>query len=101
MNIFGDIGNTEVKICFYSSNNNLIKKLTLKTSLINQQYLNKNFSLFFKKKLSINYIIFSSVVPRTYKIFKLYLEKNFKTKCCEVKDLNLNKLNEIRDNRFG
>ena len=89
MFIFGDIGNTEVKICFYSRN----------TNLINKKYLNKSFSSLYNKKLSINNIIFSSVVPRTYKIIKLYLEKNFKIKCYEIKDLNLNKLIKIYVNR--
>ena len=99
MFIFGDIGNTEVKICFFSSNKRLKKKIILKTSLINKKYLNKSFSSLYKKKLSINNIIFSSVVPRTYKIIKLYFEKNFKIKCYEIKDLNLNKLIKIYVNR--
>ena len=99
MFIFGDIGNTEVKICFYSSNKRLKKKIILKTNLINKKYLNKSFSSLYNKKLSINNIIFSSVVPRTYKIIKLYLEKNFKIKCYEIKDLNLNKLIKIYVNR--
>ena len=99
MFIFGDIGNTEVKICFYSSNKRLKKKIILKTNLINKKYLSKSFSSLYNKKLSINNIIFSSVVPRTYKIIKLYLEKNFKIKCYEIKDLNLNKLIKIYVNR--
>ncbi len=99
MFIFGDIGNTEVKICFYSRNKRLKKKIILKTNLINKKYLSKNFSSLYNKKLSINNIIFSSVVPRTYKIIKLYLEKNFKIKCYEIKDLNLNELIKIYVNR--
>ena len=47
MYIIGDIGNTDVKICLFSKNNRLVKKLILKTSLINKKYLKKKFSFFF------------------------------------------------------
>ena len=72
MYIIGDIGNTDVKICLFSKNNRLIKKLILKTSLINKKYLKEKFSFFFNKKLSINNIIFSSVVPSVHKIIRLF-----------------------------
>ncbi len=37
MNIIGDIGNTEVKICLFSSNGKLFKKISFKTKLINKR----------------------------------------------------------------
>ncbi len=98
MYIIGDIGNTEVKICLYK-NNKFIKKLILKTSLINNNYIKKNFSLFFKKKLSIKCIIFSSVVPIVYSKIKGFLDSKFNIKTVEVKDLNLKKLIKINVNR--
>ena len=58
MNIIGDIGNTEVKICLFSSNKKLIKKIYLKTNLINLSYLKKKLSKLIKKNVSINKIIF-------------------------------------------
>ncbi len=75
MYIIGDIGNTEVKICIYSKKYKLINKLTLKTDLINFNYLNKKFFNILKFKNKINKIIFSSVVPKTYKIIKTFLKK--------------------------
>ena len=67
MNIIGDIGNTEVKICLFSSNKKLIKKIYLKNNLINLSYLKKKLSKLIKKNVSINKILFSSVVPNIYK----------------------------------
>ena len=49
MYIIGDIGNTEVKICLFSINKKLIKKISLKTDLINSKYLKQNLSNFIKK----------------------------------------------------
>jgi len=50
MYVIGDIGNTEVKICVYSTNKKLLKKIILKSNLINSNYLNKNLSFIIKKK---------------------------------------------------
>ena len=77
MYIIGDIGNTEVKICLFTKNNKLIKKLILKTSSINNKYLKKKFYSFLKKK-SINNIVFSSVVPSVHRTIKLFLKKKTK-----------------------
>ena len=41
MYIIGDIGNTEVKLCQVSKNNNVKKKIILKTHLIDNKYLKK------------------------------------------------------------
>ena len=99
MNIIGDIGNTEVKICLFSSNNKLIKKIYLKTSLINLSYLKKKLSKLIKKNVSINRILFSSVVPNIYKLISSYFFKNFKIRCIEIKKLNLSKLIKIHVNK--
>ena len=99
MNIIGDIGNTEVKICLFSLNKKLIKKIYLKTNLINLSYLNKKLSKFIIKNLSINRIIFSSVVPNVYKLISSYFFKNFKIRCIEIKNLNLSKLIKIHVNK--
>ena len=41
MYVIGDIGNTEVKICVYSTNKKLVKKIILKSNRINNKYLKK------------------------------------------------------------
>ena len=92
MYIIGDIGNTEVKICLFSINKKLIKKISLKTDLINSKYLKKNLSSFIKKNTIINNIIFSSVVPKVYSLINFYFTKSLKIKCNEIKKLKLNKL---------
>tara|TARA_B100002052_G_scaffold117853_1_gene108428 strand:- start:357 stop:1100 length:744 start_codon:yes stop_codon:yes gene_type:complete len=99
MNIIGDIGNTEVKICLFSSEKKLIKKIYLKTNLINLSYLRKKLSNLIKKNVSINIIIFSSVVPNIYKLISSYFFKNFKKRCIEIKKLNLKKLIKIYVNK--
>tara|TARA_B100000029_G_scaffold98618_1_gene88852 strand:+ start:215 stop:958 length:744 start_codon:yes stop_codon:yes gene_type:complete len=99
MYIIGDIGNTEVKICIYSKKYKLINKLTLKTDLINFNYLNKKFFNILKFKNKINKIIFSSVVPKTYKIIKTFLKKKIKIQCYELKQLNVKKMINIKVNK--
>ena len=99
MDIIGDIGNTEVKICLFSKNKKLINKITLKTNLIEAKYLKRNLSIFIKKNISINKIIFSSVVPKVYKLINFYFLKKLKKKSIEIKKLNLNKLITINVNK--
>ena len=99
MYIIGDIGNTEVKICLFSKNKKLIKKIILKTSLINSKFLKKKLSIFNKKYLTINNIIFSSVVPKVYNLINFYFSQSLKIHCNEIKKLNLNKLIKIHVNR--
>ena len=98
MYVIGDIGNTETKICVYSAQKKIIKKIILKSNLINSQYLKKNLSYILKKK-AIKKIIFSSVVPKLFKLIKYFLLKNFKLKVFEIKELNINKLIKISVNR--
>ncbi len=99
MYVIGDIGNTETKICVYSTQKKIIKKIILKSNSINNQYLKKNLSYIFKKKAFIKKVIFSSVVPKLFKLIKLFLLKNFKLKVSEIKELNINKLIKISVNR--
>ena len=99
MHIIGDIGNTETKIYVYSKKNKVIKKIILKTNLINNNYLRKNLSFIFKRRVDIKKVIFSSVVPNLFRLIKVFLNKNFKLKCYEVKELNISKLIKILVNR--
>ena len=97
MYVIGDIGNTEVKICVFSKKEKLLKKIILKSNLISHLYLKKNLS--FLKKLKIDKVIFSSVVPKIYKLLKNYLLKILKVKSFEIKQLNLTKLINVKVNR--
>ena len=99
MYVIGDIGNTETKICVYSARKKIIKKIFLKSNLINNSYLKKNLSSIFKKNVVIKKIVFSSVVPKIFKLIKIFILKNFKLKVFEIKELNVNKLINISVNR--
>ena len=99
MYVIGDIGNTETKICVYSTQKKIVKKIILKSNSLNSQYLKKNLSYISKKKVFIKKIIFSSVVPKLFKLVKYFLLKNFKLKVFEIKELNINKLINISVNK--
>ena len=99
MYVIGDIGNTETKICVYSAQKKIIKKIILKSNLISNSYLKKKLSSIFKKNVVIKKVVFSSVVPKIFKLIKFYLLKNFKLKSFEIKELNINRLIKISVNR--
>ena len=96
MYLLGDIGNTETKICLVAKNNTILKRIVLKTSLINEKYLNLNLISLKKKSNKINNILFSSVVPMAYKKINLFIKKRFKKKTFELKQINTGKF--IRSN---
>ena len=98
MYILGDIGNTETKLCIVSKNNKILKKITFLSKSINNKQLS---NLFKKNKIQLNKIekiLFCSVVPKTFIIIKKYLSKKVKSKCFEVKNLNLKSLIKIKVN---
>ena len=99
MYVIGDIGNTETKICIFSTQKKIVKKIILKTTLINNSYLRKNLYFIFKKKTIIKKVILSSVVPKIFKLIKSFLLNNFKLKVFEIKELEINKLIKISVNR--
>ena len=98
MYIIGDIGNSEVKICIFSSKNKQIKKIVLKTSSINSKNLNKSISSIYKFNENSK-VLFSSVVPNVYKSVKFFFLKKFKIKTIEVKELKLKKFIQIKVNK--
>ena len=98
MYILGDIGNTETKVCIVSKKNKILKKITFLSKSVNSKKLN---SLFKKKKIKLNKIekvLFCSVVPSTFSLIKKFLSKKVKSKCLEVKNLNLKTLINIKVN---
>ena len=98
MYILGDIGNTETKIFLVSTNNKIIKKLSLSTTDINYTRLNKLFINFITDYKKVKKILFCSVVPKSFSIIKKFLSKKTKLKCYEVKELNLKSLIQIKAN---
>ena len=96
MYILGDIGNTETKLCLVSKKNKILKKITFLSKSVNNKQLN---SLFLKNKIQLNKIekvLFCSVVPNTFSIIRKFLSKKVKSKCFEVKNLNLRSLIKIK-----
>tara|TARA_B100001093_G_scaffold143676_1_gene136212 strand:- start:6139 stop:6888 length:750 start_codon:yes stop_codon:yes gene_type:complete len=98
--LVGDIGNTSTKISVLNHNFNVKKSFNLNT---NEIYKNKNINKFFKKFLNSNLnkkVLFSSVVPKAYKIIKKNLKKrNFKS--FEIKDLKIKKILKINMKNFN
>ncbi len=99
MNIIGDIGNTEVKICLIDDTFKIKKKINIKTNQISNSIIKKNLKFLFKKRKNIKNIIFSSVVPNIFKQFSAFFKSNFSIKVIEIKKLKLNKLIDIKVNK--
>ena len=51
-------------------------------------------------KAKIKKSLFSSVVPKSFKIIKIYIEKFYSVKCFELKNLQLNHLVKIKVNKI-
>ena len=96
MYILGDIGNTETKLFIVSKKKRILKKITFPSKIISYSKLGH---LFKKNKIKFNNIekiLFCSVVPNTFSIIKSFLSKKVKSKCFEVKNLNLKSLIKIK-----
>ena len=99
MYIIGDIGNTEVKLCLFDKNGKLIKKTFLKSNLITKKILLKKLFFLRSKSHLIKTSVFSSVVPKIYKIIKSFLINTIKVRSIELKEINLNKIINIKVNK--
>ena len=99
MYLIGDIGNTDIKICLFNRNMKLIKKKSLKTILLNKNYLSKNLKFIKRYKAEIKKVLISSVVPIAYNNIKKFIERSIKIKCIELKKLKLNNLLKIKVNK--
>ena len=99
MYLIGDIGNTEIKICLFNKNLNLIRKIRFKTNLLNKKYLSKNLKFINNYNLEIQKVLICSVVPFAYKKIKKFIEQSIKIKCIELKQLKLNNLLKIKVNK--
>ncbi len=99
MYIIGDIGNTEVKLCLFDTKDKLIKKTVLKSNLITKKFLLKKLFFLRSKSHLIKTSVFSSVVPKIYKIIKSFLINTIKVRSIELKEINLNKIINIKVNK--
>ena len=99
MILIGDIGNSDTKICLLNSNYRIVKRFVLPTKKINKALLKKKLNFIIKQKIIINKSLFCSVVPNQFLFIKSFIQKNFKSKCIELKNLNLNKVMKIKVNR--
>ncbi len=98
MYLIGDIGNTETKVCLFSDNSILLKKIRLSTLNLNNKELYKKLKFIKNKKKFLKIVVFSSVVPKKFLIVKKYIKTNFKIKCKELKNLSLNSLVNLKVN---
>ena len=89
MYLVGDIGNTETKICLFNKKKKLLIRKAINTNNINMISLNKHLIFLKNNQKKIDKVIFSSVVPNTYKKIKIYIEKKFQLKVKEIKQFNL------------
>ncbi len=98
--LIGDIGNTSTKISILNHKFIIKKSYILNTQKIVQK---KNINVFFKKILKKNLnskVLFSSVVPKAYKIVKHFLNKqNFNS--YEMKDLKIKKIFQTNIKKFN
>ncbi len=99
MYLIGDIGNTEVKLCLFGKKVKLIKKTILKSNLITKKFLLKKLFFLRSKTHLIKTSVFSSVVPKIYEIINSFLTNIIKIKCIELKEINLNKIINIKVNK--
>jgi len=99
MNIIGDIGNTEVKICLVNNKFKIKKKIIIKTNETNISQLKNKLKFLLKYKNNLESIVFSSVVPEIYKKFFIFFKSYLNKKIVEIKSLKLNKLIDIRVNK--
>ncbi len=98
MYILGDIGNSDTKIFLVNKNDVILKRINLPSKNINNQYLDKKIKYLINDMKKINKILFCSVVPKSFKLIKNYFLKKTKTKCLEVKNLDLKSLIKIKVN---
>lgn len=100
MYLLGDIGNTEIKFFLFDKNFKVKKKLNLSTSNLTLNYLNRKSNIFLSEKSKISKILFSSVVPKSFKIIKNFLNKKVKNvKVFELKQINLSSFIKLKVNR--
>ena len=98
MFLVGDIGNTDTKICLVDSKK-IVRKINFPSKNVTNIQLKEKFKKLKLQNLNLKKCLFCSVVPKTFKIIKKYIRNNYKIKCLELKDLQINKLIKIKVNK--
>jgi len=98
MLILGDIGNSETKLFLVNSKDKVLKKTSLPSKLLTNSILNKKFKILTKNFKNVEKILFCSVVPKNFNFIKRFISRKTKTKCYEIKDLNLKSILNIEAN---
>ncbi len=98
MYILGDIGNSETKIYLVSSNNVIIKNISLPTNKINNKNLRLKFKSLTKSFFGIEKVLFCSVVPKKFEIIKNVLSRSYSIKTYELKKIDLKDIIKIKVN---
>ena len=98
MYILGDIGNSDTKIFLVNKNDVILKRINLPTKNINNKNFDKKIKYLINDIQKISKILFCSVVPKSFNLIKNYFSKKTKTKCLEVKNLDLKSLIKIKVN---
>ena len=99
MYLIGDIGNTAIKICLFNKNLKLIKNIKIYKKNINKKFINKELLFLRKYIFKLRKVLFSSVVPHSYKIIKKTIKEITKMNCVELKNCDLKKFINIKVNR--
>ena len=98
MFLVGDIGNSETKICLVDSKK-IVRNINFSSKNITNIQLKEKFRKLKLQNLNLKKCLFCSVVPKTFKVIKKYIRNNYKMKCLELKDLQINKLIKIKVNK--
>tara|TARA_B100001057_G_C22627875_1_gene863186 strand:+ start:105 stop:854 length:750 start_codon:yes stop_codon:yes gene_type:complete len=93
--LVGDIGNTFIKISILNDNLKIKKTYNLQTKKIYQDTPKKKFLSKLKKKKLYGKVLFSSVVPKAFKIIKKDLLKK-KFDVLEIKEIDIKKIIKIK-----
>ncbi len=98
--LVGDIGNTFIKLSILNDKFKIKKSYNFETKKIFQsKFIKSFFKKLIKKNLNHN-ILFSSVVPKAYKVIKSHLSKN-NFKVCEIKELKIKKILKIKIKNYN
>ena len=98
MYLIGDIGNSEIKICLVNSKKKIIKKVNFSSKNISLKKIKKNFKSLNQDYSNINKILFCSVVPKIFRLIKIFLKIKTNIKCFEIKNLDLSSFLNIKVN---
>ncbi len=98
--LVGDIGNTFVKVSILNDNFTIKKTYNIETLKIHKKAYKKNFFNKFINKYLYRKVLFSSVVPKVFKIIKKDLSKK-KFNVFEIKEKNIKKIIKIKVKNYN